>query len=58
MKKCSIGRFIISLLFTVSLINITLKAQSLKENPALDEKVKKFLSDHSSQWYDLNIPIC
>jgi caffeoyl-CoA O-methyltransferase len=57
MKKCSIGRFIICLLFTVSLINIPLKAQSLKENPALDDKVKKFLSDHSNKWYDLNVPI-
>jgi caffeoyl-CoA O-methyltransferase len=31
-------------------------AQSLKENPALDEKVKKFLSDRSGRWYDMNIP--
>lgn len=29
--------------------------QSLKENPALDAKVKKFLDDHRGQWYDLNI---
>lgn len=57
MKKFSIGIFIISLLFIVSLINIQLKAQSLKENPALDEKVKKFLSDHSNKWYDLNVPV-
>ncbi len=32
-----------------------IKAQALKINPALDEKVKKFLSDHSGQWHDLNI---
>ena len=31
------------------------KAQDLKNNPALDEKVKKFLADHSGQWHDLNI---
>ena len=31
-------------------------AQSLKEDPALDEKVKKFLSEHSRQWYDMNVP--
>jgi caffeoyl-CoA O-methyltransferase len=31
-------------------------AQNLKENPALDEKVKKFLSNKSGQWHDLNIP--
>lgn len=30
--------------------------QQLRENPALDEKVKKFLSEHSRQWYDMNIP--
>ncbi len=35
---------------------IMLSAQSLKENPALDEKVKKFLSDHAGQWHDLNVP--
>jgi predicted O-methyltransferase YrrM len=31
-------------------------AQNLKENPDLDAKVKKFLSEHSGQWHDLNIP--
>lgn len=31
-------------------------SQALNNNPALDEKVKKFLSDHSRQWYDMNIP--
>jgi predicted O-methyltransferase YrrM len=35
---------------------IMLSAQSLKENPALDEKVKKFLSDHEGKWHDLNVP--
>lgn len=33
-----------------------LTAQPGKDNSALDEKVKKFLNDHSGQWYDLNIP--
>jgi predicted O-methyltransferase YrrM len=33
-----------------------LMAQPGKDNSALDEKVKKFLNDHSRQWYDLNIP--
>jgi predicted O-methyltransferase YrrM len=32
------------------------QSQTLKENPALDEKVKKFLSEHSRQWYDMNVP--
>jgi predicted O-methyltransferase YrrM len=31
-------------------------AQLLNENKALDEKVEKFLTAHSGQWHDLNIP--
>jgi caffeoyl-CoA O-methyltransferase len=31
-------------------------AQSLKENPSIDEKVKKFLSGQSHNWHDMNIP--
>src|SRR5512145_2871797 len=31
-------------------------SQSLKENPALDEKVRSFLSENSRQWYDMNVP--
>ncbi|MBG0858764.1 MAG: class I SAM-dependent methyltransferase [Bacteroidales bacterium] len=33
-----------------------LKAQSNRDNTSLDEKVKKFLSEHSRQWYDMNVP--
>lgn len=33
-----------------------INGQSSKANPSLDEKVKKFLADHSGQWHDLNIP--
>jgi len=31
-------------------------SQKLKENPALNEKVKRFLSENSRQWYDMNVP--
>jgi len=31
-------------------------AQSLKENPELDKKVKAFLNGHDYSWRDLNIP--
>jgi predicted O-methyltransferase YrrM len=31
-------------------------AQTAKGTGALDEKIKKFLSDHSRSWYDMNIP--
>jgi predicted O-methyltransferase YrrM len=36
---------------------LPVRSQNLKENPALDEKVKKFLSGHSRQWYDMNVPV-
>jgi caffeoyl-CoA O-methyltransferase len=51
-------RFVsIVICYLILAVGITgqLKAQGLKSNPALDEKVKKFLSDHSGQWHDLNI---
>jgi predicted O-methyltransferase YrrM len=41
---------------TTAILQGQVKAQSLKENPALDKKVKKFLSDHSGQWHDMNVP--
>jgi predicted O-methyltransferase YrrM len=47
---------IFCLLFAATMILIPVKAQTLKENAALDEKVKKFLSDHSGQWHDMNVP--
>jgi predicted O-methyltransferase YrrM len=34
----------------------TLMAQSAKPDPALDEKVRKFLNEHARQWYDMNVP--
>jgi caffeoyl-CoA O-methyltransferase len=56
MNTRNLTRLLFCLLIIVSLFNATLNGQTLKENPALDEKVKKFLSDHSSQWYDMNVP--
>jgi caffeoyl-CoA O-methyltransferase len=44
------------LLINALILTSPLTGQTLKENPALDEKVKKFLADHSRQWYDMNIP--
>jgi caffeoyl-CoA O-methyltransferase len=56
MKKRNSSGLLICLLITGTLLNSTLKGQALKENPALDEKVKKYLSEHSRQWYDMNVP--
>jgi caffeoyl-CoA O-methyltransferase len=41
---------------TSTLFPEAVKAQELKANPALDARVKKFLSDRAGQWHDLNIP--
>ena len=56
MKKRKTISLIFYLLISVAIIPQHLNSQTLKENPALDAKVKKFLSDHSGQWRDLNIP--
>jgi caffeoyl-CoA O-methyltransferase len=56
MEKRKVSGLIICLLLMATMFPGIMKAQALKENPALDEKVKKFLSDHSGQWHDLNIP--
>jgi predicted O-methyltransferase YrrM len=55
MKKSKICIFILALIISLFLPG-SLSAQSLKENPALDAKVKKFLTEHAGQWRDLNIP--
>jgi caffeoyl-CoA O-methyltransferase len=56
MKLMNIPRLFLCLVVTVLFFNKPLNAQNLKENPALDEKVKKFLADHSRRWYDMNVP--
>lgn len=56
MKTRKITGLIFCLLITATIIPGQVKAQTLKENPVLDEKVKKFLSDHSGQWHDMNVP--
>ncbi len=49
-----------SALFILFVVLVTgpllLNAQSLKENPALDEKVKQYLNENAGRWYDMNIP--
>ena len=56
MKTRDIVRLLFCFLTAIAFMNSSLNGQTLKENPALDEKVKKFLSDHSRQWYDMNVP--
>jgi caffeoyl-CoA O-methyltransferase len=56
MKKWKISGIII-LVFVTSLMSKGQNTDQIaKDNKALDEKVEKFLSSHSGQWHDLNIP--
>ena len=56
MKRRMKPHLILSLLLAVLLLPGQLSAQFHKENPELDQKVRKFLSDHAGQWHDMNVP--
>jgi caffeoyl-CoA O-methyltransferase len=56
MKKGKISILIFLILSITVITPGQLNCQTLKANPALDEKVKQFLSDHAGKWNDLNIP--
>ncbi len=47
---------LVLLLLIFPILTINLKSQSVKGNSSIDEQVKKFLNDHSRQWYDMNVP--
>ena len=56
MKRNSLMKLILILVLSFAFtINNTI-AQTVTANKALDEKVKKFLNEHSHYWYDMNIP--
>ncbi|MGQ9620126.1 MAG: O-methyltransferase [Bacteroidales bacterium] len=55
MKISATEKFIILWTF-FTLFSYMVAGQNLKENPALDEQVRKFLSENSRRWYDMNVP--
>ena len=55
MKNLKLPSLIVCILIGGVLTSAQLPAQDLKNNPALDAKVKKFLEEHAGQWRDLNI---
>ena len=57
MKYFKSGRLYLCLLFILPVSMITAQKQDLKENPVLDEKVKKFLAAHNNKWSDMNVPV-
>jgi len=56
MKPVRLFTAIIFLVISGTINNHCLQAQEPISNPVLDEKVRKFLSDRSDRWYDMNIP--
>jgi caffeoyl-CoA O-methyltransferase len=54
MKKFSVAGLLVMTILL--LIPNSLHSQKLKENPALDQRVKKFLESRSGTWRDMNIP--
>ena len=55
MKTLKFVSIVICYFILAAVIPGQIKAQELKNNPVLDEKVKKFLEEHAGQWRDLNI---
>lgn len=55
-NKFNINCLIISLFLLIIFMVNPVLSQKLKENPRLDEKVKKFLDSHEDQWHDMNVP--
>jgi predicted O-methyltransferase YrrM len=55
MKTLKLFGIIICVLIAGIINQRQLRAQDLKSNSALDDKVKKLLTIHSGQWHDLNI---
>lgn len=56
MERLKLVGLIVCLGILSILINGQVMAQLPKDNKMLDEKVEKFLRDHSGQWHDMNIP--
>ena len=48
-------QFLVIILIFIS-ARTELRAQTLKQDQALDEKVKSFLNENSRRWYDMNVP--
>jgi len=56
MKRVMSFKVLTCLLLIAAVSQGVTSAQALKENPELDKKVEKFLSEQSGEWYDMNVP--
>lgn len=55
MKTINLKSLVLQYLLLV-VISPGIVSQDLKENPALDRKVKAFLEEKKHSWYDMNVP--
>jgi predicted O-methyltransferase YrrM len=56
MKRKYFPVILILSILGLTLAVLSAAAQSPSSNSALDEKVRKYLSDNSRRWYDMNVP--
>jgi caffeoyl-CoA O-methyltransferase len=56
LKKISTPLFLIALFFCLSFSISSGFCEDLKDNKAIDEKVRMFLENHKGTWHDWNIP--
>jgi caffeoyl-CoA O-methyltransferase len=56
MKRINIPVIITYIMTCIILSILPSAAQTSDSDSALDEKVRKFLNDHSRRWYDMNVP--
>lgn len=56
MSRSQRNFFLSILILSMMSIDLLSFGQTVSQNSALDEKVRKFLNDNSRRWYDMNVP--
>jgi caffeoyl-CoA O-methyltransferase len=56
MKKNKLHVFIFYMFLVILSCPVNLNSQNITDDTGLDKKVKKFLSDNSGTWHDMNVP--
>jgi predicted O-methyltransferase YrrM len=56
MKRKFVPVFVVTMVLGLSLYILPAGAQTSNSDSALDQKVRKFLNEHSGRWYDMNVP--
>ena len=56
MKTALNSKLTLFILLATLLTSMNINAQTLREDPELDQKVEKFLAEHAGRWYNMNVP--